>query len=547
MSEIKALYKYRNEKGKVVYEQVRFVGKKFAFRRRLQNGEFEWGLKDTRRVLYNLPSIRNATEVLVPEGEKDADTLTAMGFTSTTNPGGAGKWRDEFSQALKGKRIYILADNDKPGRKHAKSVAKSVRKYTSEVFLVSPFPGAKDVSEWIEKGGTKKQLQKFIANATPIEQSGAVSTAAAEGGNTTTTSPDDWRLKPVRGSWAVALPEGFFLDYLVLPKGISFVASLWVIGTHIFKVFDCFPYLSITSPTKRCGKTRFAEILELLCARPLMSVNISEAALFRSIAADQPTVIIDEAEALRNKDSERAQYLLSILQAGYREGAYVLRCVGKGHDVERFPVYCPKAVLAIGNLPETLMDRSLVISMRRRLTTEIVARFRRRVAAQQASGIVNAITSWVEKHKEEIRKAYLKQDLAFLKDREADIWEPLFAIASVAAPERLEELKQIALRLSGQKVKLDADDALSIRLLEDIRAVFQSIDQKKLRTDQLIFKLKVLPETQWDDLTPIKLARMLRPFGVSPGQLGFKNSNPRGYDFAGFKPVFDRYLAPATR
>ena len=133
-----------------------------------------------------------------------------------------------------------------------------------------------------------------------------------------------------------------------------------------------------------------------------------------------------------------------------------LRC--RTHDVEKFPVYSPKAILAIGNLPDTLMNRSVVISMRRHLRNEVVARFRRRQASEQSTGTVSAITIWAERHKDEIAKAYLNQNLDFLKDREADIWEPLFAIASVAVPERLEELKRIAIRLSGEKASSDVDD-----------------------------------------------------------------------------------------
>ena len=108
----------------------------------------------------------------------------------------------------------------------------------------------------------------------------------------------DWRRALLRGSWIASLPEHLFLDYLVLPSGIAFVVSLWTIATYVFEDFDCFPYLMITSPTKRCGKTRFGEILELLCCRSIMSTNFSEAALFRSIHSEKPTVIIDEAEAL---------------------------------------------------------------------------------------------------------------------------------------------------------------------------------------------------------------------------------------------------------
>jgi hypothetical protein len=352
----------------------------------------------------------------------------------------------------------------------------------------------------------------------------------------------------LRGAWAVRLPESLFLDYLVLPPGISFVVSLWVIGTYIFEVFDCFGYLTITSPVKRCGKTRFGELLELLCCRSMMSVNVSEAALFRSIESEKPTVIIDEAEALRNKSSERAQYLLSILQAGFRQGAVVPRCVGRSHEVEKFSVYCPKAILAIGNLPDTLTDRSIVVSMRRHLPSESVARFRRRLAAQQAEGTVSTITAWVDAHEEQISRAYLKQNLDFLKDREADIWEPLFAIASVAVPERLEELKQVAIRLSGAKASMDVDDSLGLQLLADIRRIFAATRRNAISSAELVDRLKVDAANHWDEqFTQLKLARVLRPFGISPQQLWVNERNFRGYRREGFRSAFECYLPPETR
>lgn len=360
----------------------------------------------------------------------------------------------------------------------------------AEVKLVPPFPGAKDVTDWKKKGGTKEKLEEIVANTKPFKRD------QAEDSVLTTSEailPDDWRSRPLRGTLVVRMLESFFLDYVILPVGVPFVLAVWALGTYVFDIFDSYGYLSVTSPTKRCGKTRLAEILELLCARPLMSVNVSEAALFRSIAEDQPTVIIDEAEALRNRNSERSQYLLSILQAGFRKGAVVLRCVGQDHEVEKFPVYCPKIVLAIGSFPDTLRDRSVLISMRQRLPDEELSRFRRRIAAVLAAGTVHAVSVWADAHKEEIAKSYSKQKLDFLQDREADIWDPLFAIASVACPTRLKELEQIALRLSGEKIKLDVDDSQNIRLLADIRTIFEGSKLKSMATGQLIFKLKGLP------------------------------------------------------
>ena len=541
---IVTVYSYKDENGKLCFQQVRFEPKDFRFRRPDGHGGWIWNLQGVSKILYRLREVIEAEEVFIVEGEKDIETLRAWGFVATCNPGGAGKWRDEYSEYLTGKKVVVLQDDDGPGRKHARAVAESVAECASEIKLLAPFKNAKDITEWVENGATTKQLKQLVADVATFERSEAP-VATPSNGPSEVLPLTDWRATSLRGAWTVRLGERLFLDYLVLPSGIALVAALWVIRTHMFEIFDCFPYLTITSPTKRCGKTRFAEILELLCARPLMSVNISEAALFRSIASEKPTVIIDEAEALRNKDSERAQYLLPILHSGFREGSYVLRCVGRSHDVEKFPVYSPKAILAIGNLPDTLMDRSVVISMRRHLKNEVVARFRRRQASEQSTGTVSAITIWAERHKDEIAKAYLNQNLDFLKDREADIWEPLFAIASIAIPERLEELKQIAIRLSGEKASSDVDDTQGPRLLEDIRTIFRKTKRQTIPTAELISMLKNDFDHHWgDELTAVKLARILRPFGISSRQLWVNESNKHGYHVSDFKSAFERYLLP---
>jgi hypothetical protein len=541
-SQIVEVYPYEDKKRKLVFEQVRLEPKAFRFRRPAENGKWIWNLQGVVTIPYRLPEVLAADEVYIVEGEKDVETLRAWGLVATCNPGGAGKWKEEYSQVLKGKHVIILQDDDAPGRKHAQAVAASVAHHATKVRIIPPFPNAKDITEWAEQGATKRKLLKMVASTTPIERDDATGNPPVEG---PALLADDWRAKPLRGTWTVRLAESLFRDYLILPTGIPFVASLWVIATHIFEGFDCFPYLIVTSPVKRCGKTRCGEILELLCCRPLMSVNVSEAALFRYIDSEKPTVIIDEAESLRSKDSDRAQYLLSILQAGYKQGAVVPRCVGRGHEVEKFSVYCPKAILAIGNLPDTLTDRSIVISMRRHLPNEHVARFRRRFASQQAEGIVSAIETWADAHKEKVAQAYSKQNLDFLKDREADIWEPLFAIASIAVPKRLEELKQIAVRLSSEKANMDVDDSLGLRLLADIRTTFSGTKRNAIPSVELVDRLRKDAANHWsEELTQAKLARLLRPFGISPQQVWVEERNFRGYRREDFKSAFERYLPP---
>ena len=85
---------------------------------------------------FHLPEVIAADEVFVAEGERDVASLRKWGLTATCNPGGAGKWRDEYSKFLKGKRVVVLQDSDEPGQKHALAVVQSVAPYAAEVRLV---------------------------------------------------------------------------------------------------------------------------------------------------------------------------------------------------------------------------------------------------------------------------------------------------------------------------------------------------------------------------------------------------------------------------
>ncbi len=103
-SHIVATYPYCDEDGKTLFEVVRFTPKSFKQRRPDGNGGWHWDLNGVRRVLYKMgdvaESIATGHWIHVVEGERDADRLIALGVTATTCPGGAGKWREEFTEAL---------------------------------------------------------------------------------------------------------------------------------------------------------------------------------------------------------------------------------------------------------------------------------------------------------------------------------------------------------------------------------------------------------------------------------------------------------------
>ncbi|MGB9435895.1 MAG: AAA family ATPase [Candidatus Acidiferrum sp.] len=162
---IVATYDYENEKGELLYQVVRFDPKSFAQRKPTQDGGWEWNLNGVRRVLYRLPELMLADSVTVTEGEKDADALRAIGITATTNVSGAGKWKDEYSECFRAKRVVIAPDRDEAGRKHSQQVAASIAGKAASVAICEMPEGFKDVSEFLARC-SKEALLDLLAKAT---------------------------------------------------------------------------------------------------------------------------------------------------------------------------------------------------------------------------------------------------------------------------------------------------------------------------------------------------------------------------------------------
>jgi len=168
---IAAIYQYRDLSGAVVHETVRYELKRFTQRRPDGKGRHVYSLQGIEPVLYRLPEITRAINEEIPvflvEGEKDADNLVKLGFEATTCPMGAGKWCRSYTEALKDALTLICPDKDQAGWKHAFNVAYEIYPAAECVkILVLPGPG-KDISDWIEAGGTAEQLEE-LANDAPI-------------------------------------------------------------------------------------------------------------------------------------------------------------------------------------------------------------------------------------------------------------------------------------------------------------------------------------------------------------------------------------------
>jgi hypothetical protein len=152
--EIAAVYPYRDAAGRLLYEVLRFVPKSFACRRPDPAG-WRWNLQGVERVPYRLPellaAVARGAEIFLTEGEKDADALAALGLEATTHAGGAGKWRPEYTRALRGARVVLLPDNDDAGRRHMQDVERSLRPMAARVgrLELPGLPDKGDVSDWL--------------------------------------------------------------------------------------------------------------------------------------------------------------------------------------------------------------------------------------------------------------------------------------------------------------------------------------------------------------------------------------------------------------
>jgi hypothetical protein len=332
------------------------------------------------------------------------------------------------------------------------------------------------------------------------------------------------------------------------------VLALWVTHTHLMAAFETTPRLAVLSPVKGSGKTRVLELLEACCAGPMFAVNVSTSALFRRLDAGRATLLLDEADTHlggNGKVSEKYEELRAIVNAGYRRGAKVFRSEATGRKVEEreFDVFAPVALAGIGDLPDTVLDRSIIVPMRRRSPRERVDRYRVRTG--------NAVLHPLRD--ELARLAPLLVDLLAdarpelpdgIEDRAADCWEPLIVIADAAGGSWPAQARAAAVEVN--ELRTERAPSLGEALLNDCRRVLLvDRDLPEVTSSAFVEFLCDLDEAPWSELHGTRLdarglARRLRPFDVRPGVLWVGDKTLRGYTRAAFVDAWERYLPPLS-
>ncbi|MDP9341589.1 MAG: DUF3631 domain-containing protein [Actinomycetota bacterium] len=338
--------------------------------------------------------------------------------------------------------------------------------------------------------------------------------------------------------------------FVVLTPAQLDAIVLWAAHTHAFDAADATPYLAISSPEKRSGKTRLLEVLDGLVARPWLTGRTSAAALYRKIDKQEPTLLLDESDAAFNGDKEYAEALRGILNTGHRRGGCASVCVGQGAglDVKDFSTFCAKAIAGIGgNLPDTVADRAIPIVMHRRAPDEDVAHFRFREVRATTQPLHDALAAWAVDAVAPLTDARPETPTA-LDDRAADCWEPLVAIADLAGGEWPLRARDAAVVLSTGGSRDDESDG--VRLLADIRLVFVEGETDRIPSADLVTALVANEEAPWGawgknerPLTARVLARLLRRYGIRPSTIWLGiGRTPKGYKRADLDDAWARYL-----
>jgi hypothetical protein len=432
--------------------------------------------------------------------------------------------------------VFAWKQNDelKNGKRAGDEWLKAVTAHAdANVQAVTTPERFKDANEWTKAGATVDELEGALDRAEVVNP-----------------KVEPRPLASLLDSIWVFLQRYVVFQYPEQPIAIA----LWVLHAWMLDAFEYTAYLHVASPEKQCGKTRLLDCLELLTPRVWRAILPTESVLFRSIEQDNPTLLLDELDAVfSNSKDENKEALRALLNSGFEKKATVRRCFGPNHEVRPYRVFCAKALAGIGRLPDTVRDRCVPIQLARRSRDEPVERFRKREAEKEVSEIRSGLEAWSQQSSdiETLRasRPYLPDALS---DRQADICEPLLAIAELAAGDW-------AIRAQGALVKLccqtDEDQSIGAKLLADIRAVFNKTEADRLATKEILEALIQLetdaPWAEWWEhelknqnikSCGAKLARKLKHYGIKAKVLRLPGEpQARGYMRSDFEKDWNRY------
>lgn len=332
-------------------------------------------------------------------------------------------------------------------------------------------------------------------------------------------------------------------------NGAQVAHTLWIAHTHLMDAWDSTPRLAVLSPEPGSGKSRVLEVTELLVPRAVESVNVTPAYLFRKVGdeAGRPTILYDEIDTVFGPKAKDNEEIRGLINSGHRKHSTAGRCVVRGKEVftEEIPAYCAVALAGLGGLPDTIMTRSVVIRMRRRAPNEVVEPYRRRINGPDAERLGARLAQWAGQVEGGVTNVFPEMPPE-VQDRDADVWEPLIAVAD-AAGEEWPELARVT-AVTAVTAKSEDGGSLGIQLLRDLKRVFGSADA--MSSHDIVNRLNHLDESPWGDLRgkaldTRSLSYRLKQYQISPTTVRIGGEPMKGYKRESLHDAWMRYLSPS--
>ena len=340
--------------------------------------------------------------------------------------------------------------------------------------------------------------------------------------------------------------SNLYKKHIILAPAEADMLALWVAHTYCVEAFSHTPRLLFSSPQKGCGKTTAMSLTGAVSYKALHASSLTPAVVFRIIDKEGPTILADEADTYVYENED----MRNVFNLGHtKSAARVLRCAPNTHEVEEFYAYAPMAIGQIRLPPDTILDRCIVVMMRRKKASEHVEPFdaEHPKIKSYCETIQSKLLRWAGDNQRTIGTMYPQLPPA-LQNRTADKWRPLFAIAELAGPVWVQKVQVAA----GNMVHYtdDDDSGLEIQLLSDIRTVVTKSQASHVSTSDLLAALNDMADRPWPtiyygkSLDAKRLSDLLRPFGITPKNYTFVGGlRKKGYDVSDFYDSFQRYLS----
>ena len=581
-------------------------------------GEWLWNVDGVPVIPYRLPGLIEAVAaghaIVIVEGETKVDLLGSWNVPATCCAGGAKKWRTEHTEYLRGADVVLVPDNDDAGWAHVNEVGAALMTIAARVrVLVLPdLPPKGDIKEWAAAGGTRERLDALVEQA-PEWQPPTVEEAKTSHEKDKATAKEDALLEallkmpkgieftrerarlareigvpkgtiddelearrsgerstaPLYGHWIVEpWPEPVEGDsllrdiiarvrrHIVCTHDDALAVALWVMFAWVHNAVAVHsPILDVTSAEPECGKTTTLSLTSFLIPRCISTVEVSEAALYRSMQLWEPSFAIDEFDTVLSGTDDKAKALRSVINSGHTRGQCILRCQEPDFMPTLFPTFAPKAIGMVGRkLPAATLSRCIIVELRRRKATERIERFEHKDDAGLGE-LRSRLLRWSIDNEDVLRDAQPHMPDAF-DNRRADNWRLLFAIADLAGGEWGDKARAAASNIE----RASDTSSIGVRLLAHIKRIFDELGCDVILSAVLVAKLKEDAEQPWDEwnngkgLTQNSLAVLLGGGGGrgrgSRGGYGVRSQNVvpatgvqgKGYKRSQFEDAWERYL-----